>query len=151
MDGGGSRFSVRGCGPQRTEFSTAHGVRNYTICASAPADARLRLRKLTEAGPMWGPIVKVLMPQTVATLHAVFVTALAPDHAPAAGPTSRRIQIMGDSDAHRSSFGVAPMSTRARRERSMALILSRRTWGMAGVVSTAHTGRFGIEGSQPRM
>merc|ERR1711907_862955 len=74
MDGGGSRFSVTGCQEQYTVFETSRGVRNYTVCAAAASSTILQIRKVTEAGPMWGPIVKVLMPQTMARLEAVYVT-----------------------------------------------------------------------------
>merc|ERR1712196_462659 len=75
MDGGGSRFAVIGCGPDRTEFSTSYGVANYTVCRSSPVAGQLEVLKLTEAGPMWGPIVKVLMPQRVPELHAIYITS----------------------------------------------------------------------------
>ena len=70
---------------------------------------------------MWGPIVKVLMRQSVAALHAVYVAGGSYPEPVRVRP--RRIQIVGDSDS--AGFGIDGPDKVARAELSSTFAAGR--------------------------
>lgn len=98
---------MRGCNETGTDgpasFLTDDRLGTYKICSDVLPGQTISVRKATEAGAAWGNVVKPVMHNKKAELHAVFIEegVVLVDKV---DPAKRRIEFFGDSDT--AGFGI---------------------------------------------